>query len=1577
MGLHEVIETCTGIGCLGEGVASCDMNIRVVNDMREVWCQFQANQPNFGSATVVGEIRDQSVVAKIHEHCPRSTMLTAGFSCQPWSNLGDQAGVADARSNAFFHTLEAGHLLRSHSILLECVRGAGKDKQVQDTLTSFCEATGFRCSQIDLSLHTVFPARRDRWWCILTHPSMPCITLDQLPTVSPAPKLEDVMPVIFPWDEATMKQIALDLYETRKYSDYSNFDSLILQGKGICPTALHGWANQLQGCPCGCRRHGLSDQRLQSKGIYAALLLLGGFWNTSNGPKPRTRFLHPWELSLIHGSQPNRNWGPNLRLAIAGLGQMASPIQSCWMIGQWKYQVGTWFDFPVLTPEEYLWKHVQGIALSVANTAPPLANHPNFGNFIGGIKQVLQALSDNRKVLCATIFNAGPSEGSEVVQHAPTDLPQETKNSQRAGRKDPEEKKSGVTNSFGDEKQPATGPQEPKENVPTSDLTPENNQDLCADSSSMPSFAHDHPTSFGNDHVGEVHASVEQATVSVIEPAREITDHGDQGMPDADEPGSPQVRPDPTANTGESPGSHVELSQDTLKAIAADADEWVPMNDEDAHRTNGNAEEAAEGHEPPQESLSTGGIPAFATNTQAEPVTFADQLTAMVKSKAASPPMRAEPEAEAAPVEHIVHAHDPEYRWIWVQHLGDTCPTMVKVMKDATIGQIQVAEARLLGGDEPVRVTNAVGTVLPPASEPQSFQTIYMEPLGQFDQRYQDSCRPELFLETHTTMVTRIAVLRNQQGWVASDEFAYYLERHVAEIGAAAQVPPLIIPSYEVEESLQDMLEGWSGQIVDLVATKKEVVSALLVNHQWIPAFSRIKNEKLEVVTTYEGKLWLEQAFAPVLSTLDQPGELVSVKPMQKAFEHDCGFQAIAWLRNVLFDLSDKVDAEEALEWRTGFGGSLSRNEAQARPLPPHALHFGGGKEPDLSNEVLTLLKAHGVPDEDAGERAATVLERLGRLPVQKCMRSLNAWRDLKALANQAVPRLQLVMSHEMETMVKARLQQNQTFGGKKQKKNKSPVSSKPLHLAADDISIPKGIFQDPQGGLLQQIAVSEVNPEASGVIVSTAAEATGYLRCSLPISRHALGLVLLDANNPRLHGVGDEIRIPAHFSSTSEPILTTVRLVQLGSQQVQRWKPPQVLQVAEVQTEVIRVIAYKDEIDDSWSDIVERPVKYVITKLPQLAVQSSGDNPIIDCWDRQFVTGKLERCAPKNASMFIVNLRVAVPKLADLLAKSGTSGLYVEPRTVDGRQPSPAFRVIWLPKQQKDDVQIALQSTPVEASMARYGERFGIRVQSADAERIHKQHRPSGPLLNSQESLLYVGGPFPFGTTKGSLVSLFQKWGWNARPLQPVGRAVAQTGLLWNIQASCAPGFEVYHLSHGDVLLSRVQKPTKPASSVPDIQASKQTMDHIKAQGSKQVEEDFMQTNDPWSGKTLPKQPKVDQGPKIDEIAVAIQKRVEANLASSHGAGLNTADSDVCMQEARVDEIEARMQRLEQTVQANHDQQQQQHVVVTNQIQQVRSHVDAQTRAVQNHFDAKLADQLSAIEDLLAKKHKSGHLGE
>lgn len=324
----KIIETCAGIGCLGDGLSQMGFEVVLKHDINHLLLHL-AEQVNPGP-TLQGDVCTNEC---IHEICKRvefSCSVAAGVSCQPHSKLGDRKGSKDPRAATLPMTLRMSFLTRQMLIILECVEDVCKSEWVQQILTSFCKLTGYRMSQGVLHLHHVWVSKRSRWWCILSHPTIGRIQWEPFPVFNPPPIVADVLDDFRTCTREELKQLELDRYEMGKFGMVGVINNLI-QWQSQSKTCLHSCGNQVTGCPCGCRQYPFQDERLQNGGIHGHLIQLKSSIETFEGRMTACRHVHPVELSLLNGVSPAKQFGSDLKLALCAIGQLASPIQSAWL----------------------------------------------------------------------------------------------------------------------------------------------------------------------------------------------------------------------------------------------------------------------------------------------------------------------------------------------------------------------------------------------------------------------------------------------------------------------------------------------------------------------------------------------------------------------------------------------------------------------------------------------------------------------------------------------------------------------------------------------------------------------------------------------------------------------------------------------------------------------------------------------------------------------------------------------------------------------------------------------------------------------------------------------------------------------------------------------------------------------------------------------------------------------------------------------------------------------------------------------------------------------------------------------
>ena len=327
-GLTQVVELCSGIGCIGHGMTQAGFHVVLRSDISQPMLELSTRLD--GVPVSQCDVGSDDILVTICSQVPHAKVLTAGVACQPYSKLGDKRAEQDPRARTFTDVLKVGYLCRFGIMVLECVSEVLTCDWFQQTLKDFCIQSGYHVHQDILHLQHTWVARRSRWWAILTHPAIGTVTWDAMPRASPQPLIAHLLPEFLQCEVPELEQLKLDLYELGRFAD-AGFENNEIQLQGQMATSLHSCGNSLSSCPCGCRKYPLSEERLMKGGLHGLLVRLGDTVQHRGQTWPNFRHVHPAELSLMNGDFADYDWGPDLRTALCGLGQMASPLQANWL----------------------------------------------------------------------------------------------------------------------------------------------------------------------------------------------------------------------------------------------------------------------------------------------------------------------------------------------------------------------------------------------------------------------------------------------------------------------------------------------------------------------------------------------------------------------------------------------------------------------------------------------------------------------------------------------------------------------------------------------------------------------------------------------------------------------------------------------------------------------------------------------------------------------------------------------------------------------------------------------------------------------------------------------------------------------------------------------------------------------------------------------------------------------------------------------------------------------------------------------------------------------------------------------
>ena len=326
---HRMVELCAGLGGISVGMqASGGLTLAAV-DCSLLACQTLClNQ----TLAIHGNLHDRDTRLQLHRSCcATSNIVAAGIPCQGYSSQGAQRGYDDTRNKTLLPVLQVLWHTQGLALILECVTAIENSQGAMAALRDFSQRAGFVLSTTRLELAHQWPARRSRWWGVLTPAYMAPLQLHSWPQ-QPDQCIAAVIPAWPTWPSADLQQLQWSESEAQAYADPTfGSDCRILHPDSVMPTLLHSYGSPLSGCPCGCRDSGFSAMSLVTKGLRGFGVKCEGLVNP--------RYLHPEEAGLLCTLPVHRQHVPNLKAALCLIGQIAAPLQSPWVISQ----VQRWF----------------------------------------------------------------------------------------------------------------------------------------------------------------------------------------------------------------------------------------------------------------------------------------------------------------------------------------------------------------------------------------------------------------------------------------------------------------------------------------------------------------------------------------------------------------------------------------------------------------------------------------------------------------------------------------------------------------------------------------------------------------------------------------------------------------------------------------------------------------------------------------------------------------------------------------------------------------------------------------------------------------------------------------------------------------------------------------------------------------------------------------------------------------------------------------------------------------------------------------------------------------------------------
>lgn len=619
------------------------------------------------------------------------------------------------------------------------------------------------------------------------------------------------------------------------------------------------------------------------------------------------------------------------------------------------------------------------------------------------------------------------------------------------------------------------------------------------------------------------------------------------------------------------------------------------------------------------------------------------------------------------------------------------------------------------------------------------------------------------------------------------------------------------------------LTEHWCKNLPLMRYDGINIFSAMLCETHWIPLWI-VPAGRVMVAHTYnddvdfdivDGKLrWmgLHMGFNDVV---------IHRIPNQLQEHRMCGANAMALLAHIALNADLPENREELATYHANMRGAFVQAlyEEDFCRCP---VVWGEGGTGTLVKSLAAELERRGVPPDLVEQRAAQAIKVLGSEQVFQALQHRQSWKQLKNLANNAS--FKFVLPSELEKNIAEN--KGKPVGKKSAKDRPSPTMPDVAALDVDKLRVLDGVFRA-DGQILHQIHQQQIGPVSNGFVLISAQDAEPYLKANKQVSKEPLALVVfcrpdVEISTMLPHG---RVTVPCRCTVNQEPILADAVLVQIGGCHVEKVVGSKLVNIESPDVITLKINVFQDEFADSWDAFCKSPIRSIVQLVPELKrCSEEGCNcqcwhnedalpikePILDLWRRQFLRHGYQQSEPSKADFFTVFMRVPACLMTKILGRSGIGGLYVEPRSADGRTVLTDFMVIWAGKHTLKDLLHMRQTNPAVAGLARVGDRRGLRVVASQAQEVHQLIKPDTLFLPQGDRVQYLVGPFPFGSDRQGISKAMRQAGWNCRPLQPTTPQPGR-GVMWLVQAIDEPPQPIVWTSQGEILISKHKGPDQP----------------------------------------------------------------------------------------------------------------------------------------------------------------------
>ena len=1485
---RHVKEVCCGLASMSLGAEVLGLKSLAAMD----WCPLVIDhlRQNGHEHALLGNIMLEKDVHQIQvQGSTEGCLWLAGFPCQAFSRQGDQLGFHDKRAATFHGVLKGAWLTQAKMVMLECVPEVDQSEIVHSSLKQLADALCLKVVSQILSLEDSWPCRRRRWWAVLIPVGVQMTCIPSMPHLG-FEAIDQVIDQWGCWPPDDEQQLELDGLEIQMLQDPAmGNDQRVLNTSGICATFLHSYGSPLSPCPCGCRKAGLSPQRLARGGLRGMYVY--------SGRSGLPRWLHPREVALLQTLPPDLAVDSNLKATLVLLGQVAAPAQSLWVLANCLHSMQPGAPKPENVLRDYLEQlktrayHVlpRGVPNSPqrthvwesegANCTFLTASGMTISDMLEAeerwtFNEKLQIRDDNYVVPGFAFVHSSASTGAyTLVRHSS-----------------------------------AQSADQPFQLVK---VTLETEWGPCQ------------TLLRGGDFVFQAYWQLQMQ----VKPSQLLDAHGNVWWPDT------RVWED------------VRLSG--LQVVAWDGPgnapkTKMPVGEEvDTALLQLMVDEITSG-KIPQGGWMMKVVDSMQI-TQCSPNLSCAEIE---KGKAANiiygifcgcghwalfVGVRAGAIGEVHYFDGVAHLLHPEIKMIaaWLKQLWQ-CDEIL-IVYDRCIPQLEDNMSAVIALAHLGLVTSL--RTLPTHDQLAALQGQLMKQESEATSTAEtpENNQTGLDIMTMQEVLEDIVAMTDSATWVPSVDL----------------VSDLVHDEWEgIDVTVKVKLEDKDSVALLVLHQKHWFVVHIVKHDKWLDVDyidglpHAFEQQVREIARRFE-KLWDVSGFVMHLTTVH----------VQESHDQ-CGVVALAniqWLLTdgALMPPSELDNWHEALlhrsQGRQGLRGSGGDGDTLEMRLA--TLLAQKGVPEDRANErALAGLRAVGeqTVEQALGSRNPwAILKQAASKPNVRFM-----WVRHDELMKQVRQRAE--ESYGVANAVRKKDKGKQRNDSAPVQLIPAQLSLiRGLFVDDGGNEMTQIQFEEvkSQATGVAIATVAQVVPflvegkslSVGPLAILTTAEVPHEQQGLLPVQRIRFPAEYIGTKEPvlvqgSLIQLGDGLVV--RKKDTNQPVVEanktcTLRLVVFRDE----WEEAQLswtdLCKGPVKTLFLTQIALTLCKGSACGGGCQRY---------HAPVDAECDSLITDLWDRRWAKADGGgRVPPEKAATFSMLMRVLEDAGEWVQAISGQYGIYVEPRQSDGKGPADEYGVVWLPQQGLREADHKKKTMDGVIAIARLGNRWGLRFKEANMEEAFKILRPKEEYHKITMDKTFLMYPLPHGTTRIGLQKSLKQWGWDAKPLQPTRGGAEGAG--WHVGSHTAPPQVVLQGAHGDVVVTPV-KTVQTIREPPQILGSFKTRSHLRqSAGSSNTAQppDPWQNGDPWSAfRPVSQQEKSsaassgahDLKPaaitKIREVEdklradvrTAIRKELEEQAACEEDAKMQTSwneDVRLCKLESTMSELRAQHERYDQ----------------------------------------------------------------